>query len=142
MSITVRRLGGDNMSISGLVGAVFSSYQSCLRVTRDGSGAYQLVSAMRDPSRLFQTGYCPPGAVWCAQRLPAPFCLPASLGQYSGKLESKLKVISFNLSQILSRFSIKLRSQSPSRSQVASLPSSIGLTPHLPFPTQTKCHVD
>lgn len=32
--------------------AVFSGYQSCPRVTRHGSGAYQLLSAVRDPSRL------------------------------------------------------------------------------------------
>lgn len=30
------------------------------------------------------------------QSLPAPFCLAASLGWYSGKLKSKLEVISFN----------------------------------------------
>lgn len=86
-------------------------------------------------------GYCPPGAVWCTQRLLVPFCLPASLGWYSGKLEPKLEVISFNLSQILSCFYTKSRSQKPLPPPSHSLAKhyqthTLTLLPHL---KQIKC---
>lgn len=139
-SITVRRHGGgggvrERWYVNfWLGGAMFSSYRSCPRVTRDGSRHISWCLQWEIQAGLSKWAIVRQelsGAPRVCQRLSVwPRLLDGTLESW----EPKLEVISFNLSQIPSCFYIKSRLQKP-LPPPKSLPCNIKLTPWLSFPT-------